>query len=222
MIATKGKENFLNTQNLYDRIKQKMRREFEFVMRYEIKYDDSDLFQFLYKIDIDPLEYFVKGGGVIKMDWKGNVMMCYVDLIDKEALNESEIVVEYSDKPGPTQATQRQDNQQAQVRNTIIGAIFEKGKKKQCTVFNFKDEFDFPKAAQSTFNQINMKKMRHLEMKLEKIRQRYSRLPKKLYDYQEYENVIDDLLELEDKMRGHHRNVNAKFFYDNLVIVYFG
>jgi hypothetical protein len=64
--------------------------------------------------------------------------------------------------------------------------------------------------------------MRHLEMKLEKIRQRYSRLPKKLYDYQEYENVIDDLLELEDKMRGHHRNVNAKFFYDNLVIVYFG
>jgi hypothetical protein len=54
---------------------------------------------------------------------------------------------------------------------------------------------------------------------LKKIRIKYSRLPKKLYDYTEYECLLDEMIELE---REQLKNIYCKFFCENLIVVYCG
>ena len=46
-----------------------------------------------------------------------------------------------------------------------------------------------------------------------------SRLPKKLFDYTQYEHLIEDLLELESQEADY---VYAKVYYENLVVVFCG
>jgi pantothenate kinase-related protein Tda10 len=58
-----------------------------------------------------------------------------------------------------------------------------------------------------------------LDRKINNIRAAQARLPKKLFDYNQFENLIDELLELEGK---EINNVYAKVYHDNLVVVYSG
>jgi hypothetical protein len=62
-------------------------------------------------------------------------------------------------------------------------------------------------------------KKHELDRKINNVRAVQARLPKKLFDYSQYENLIDDLLALEAKATD---NVFAKVYYDNLVLIYSG
>ena len=79
--------------------------------------------------------------------------------------------------------------------------------------------FDFPRDASQKLAAQYENKKHDLDRKINSIRAAQARLPKKLFDYGQYENLIDDLLELEGKSTD---IVYAKVYSDNLVIIYSG
>lgn len=86
-------------------------------------------------------------------------------------------------------------------------------------ISSFSHVFTFPKDAQQKLNDIVEGKKSQLERKIKNIRLRQQRLPKKLFDYSQYENLLDDLVDLEDVRSD---LVYAKIYYENLVVVYCG
>lgn len=78
---------------------------------------------------------------------------------------------------------------------------------------------DFPKDAQDCLQGILEQKKIILDRKLKLIRQVQERKPRKLFDYSQYENIIDDLIELEGKRSDY---IFAKIYFDNLIVIYCG
>lgn len=56
-------------------------------------------------------------------------------------------------------------------------------------------------------------------MRIRQIWNKQKRLPPSLFDYQEYENLIEDLQDLENKRSD---VIFAKLFTDNLVVIFSG
>ena len=84
---------------------------------------------------------------------------------------------------------------------------------------NFQTVFDFPRDASHKLAAQYENKKHDLDREINNIRAAQARLPKKLFDYGQYENLIEDLLELEGKSTD---IVYAKVYSDNLVIIYSG
>ena len=110
-----------------------------------------------------------------------------------------------------------------QIQCRIVGSIFEhdlEGADKMGSKINsFSHVFTFPKDAQTKLNDIIESKKASLERKIKNIRLKQQRLPKKFFDYSQYENLIDDLIDLGDAKSD---NVYAKIYFENLVVVYCG
>jgi hypothetical protein len=79
--------------------------------------------------------------------------------------------------------------------------------------------YNFPKDAQEDLSKILENKKANYDRKINSIRLIQSRYPKKLFEYTQYENLIDDLLELESQEANY---VYAKVYYDDLVVIYCG
>lgn len=145
----------------------------------------------------------------IMISSNGNVKLCYVEnlpFVDKQ--NQSG----YSD--------QGADNEKEVIQCKLSGAVFSIVPGQfQMKCQNFMTVFDFPRdASQKLVAQYENKK-HDLDRKINNIRAAQARLPKKLFDYGQYENLIDDLLELEGKSTD---IVYAKIYSENLVIIYCG
>jgi hypothetical protein len=83
----------------------------------------------------------------------------------------------------------------------------------------FAHVFDFPKDAQVGLQEILDNKKANYDRKINSIRLIQSRLPKKLFDYTHYENLIEESLDLEGQQAD---SVYAKIYYDSLVVVFCG
>lgn len=100
----------------------------EFQYKYELKYDDSFLFDYLYGQDIDCLQYFCKNPSLIKVDNAAKVKICYC-----ESFNPIE----------PDSDNSIADAERISVR--LCGAIFSQdGTKSTSKCEGFNQMFEFP------------------------------------------------------------------------------
>ena len=78
---------------------------------------------------------------------------------------------------------------------------------------------DFPRDAQEKLTEIINDKKYVMDRTIKQVALIQARLPKKLYDYSQYENLIEDLVALEGKQSDY---VYAKIYYEDLVVIYCG
>lgn len=102
----------------------------------------------------------------------------------------------------------------------LLGAIFtpEKGVfqvKSQC----FLQMMEFPRDAQDCLVDITVEKKQILDRTIKQVALVQARLPKKLFDYSQYDNLIEDLVALEGKKPDY---IQANIYGDNLVVLYCG
>ena len=83
----------------------------------------------------------------------------------------------------------------------------------------FNQVIDLPKDDIKSATLINEQRIITLEQKIKAIRNKQSRLPPKLFCYKNYENLIEDLEELEFKQT---ETIFSKILCDDLLIVYCG
>jgi len=78
---------------------------------------------------------------------------------------------------------------------------------------------DFPKNAQDKLSKIYEQKKYVLDRTIRQIALVQGRLPKKLQDYSQYDNLIEDLVALEGKQ---HDYVYARMYFEDLFVIICG
>lgn len=160
---------------------------FYFECVYDLCFENAGLFQHIMEhktLNVDPIEYYRKNLSQVKINDAGKVQMCFIENLPYVEDDQAE---EDSDS-GPYVP---------QIQCRIVGSIFEHDKegadKMGSKINSFSHVFTFPKDAQTSLHDIIESKKAALERKIKNIRLRQQRLPKKLFDYSQYENLIDDL-----------------------------
>jgi hypothetical protein len=177
---------------------------FNFVLTYQLDTPENFMFKHMYKIGTDPIAYFRENMDQIKIDKDANVKLVFVENMP--------IADVKSESSGGG------DTRHVQCR--IVGSLFTpvEGELKMADQ-SFMHFFDYLRDAQEDFADIVQENQNMLDRKMKLLRMNQGRIPKSLHDYFEYEEMIDELIELEtiDPAR-----IYAKIFCKNLVVLYCG
>ena len=112
------------------------------------------------------------------------------------------------------------DDDERLIQYKLIGAQFSQdGSSTKSKCIGFNHIIAFPLAAKLNLIQIDEDKKANIERKLENIRIIQTRYPKVLHDYTEYDTLIKELREIENKKS---IEIYAKCYFDDLVVVYQG
>lgn len=177
--------------------------EYVFTLRYTLDTLKSHMFAYLHGRGIDVLQYFVENPGQIKVDGKARVKMSYVETVQA-----------YYAESVPAD--------EHKIRCRVVGAIFEQdGDTTTSKCEGFNQRFDFPFDTHTKLKAILRSQEKRIKRKLEHILTIQTRLPKALHDYQEYDNLIQELRKLEDKGQEDDK-IFSKLYDDDLIILYSG
>ena len=156
------------------------------------------MYKYLTPKDFNVLEYFRKNTTLLKLDNSAGLKFNYCDSI--------QMVEGEDDAP--------------HIQYKLIGAQFyQDGDTQKSKCIGFNQTIEFPLSAKLNMISIDEFKKVNIERKLEKIRIIQTRYPQNMHDYTEYDSLIRDLKEIEERT---HIDISAKCYFCNLVVVYQG
>lgn len=105
-----------------DDIADAQKSPFQFVLQYDIQFDNSALFQHMYSVKVDPIKYYCNNLSQIKTNDIGQVKMVYVEYLPQK------------------------DENSEFVDCRIVGSIFARDGETMCSkIESFHHIFEFPK-----------------------------------------------------------------------------
>lgn len=179
------------------------------MLKYTIQLNDSEMFQHMEVIGIDHLEFFRQNKYQIKVDNSGTVKFCFIENFPTSHHINNDFRNDSNEQPQDPMI-------QCRFNSSIV--TYDK-EKTSGTHTSFSTIILFPRDALIKLGLTIDKQKIHIERELKKIRIEQARLPKKYFDYSQYENLIDDLQDLEGRRADH---ITAKMFYENLIVIYCG
>lgn len=175
----------------------------EFTFLYELNLSGSSMFEHLYSQSIDAVKHFVDNPNLIKLTNKGEVKLCYCEsfnVLDQDSEGDEE--------------------RSTSIKVQLRGAIFRQdGDSNTSTCQGFNQVLDFPQIASQNLANIVQDLIKKIERRITNIRTQQSRWPEQLHDYNEYDDLLADISNLEKRDT---RIIGAKVYFEDLVVVFQG
>lgn len=141
-------------------------KEMQFRLKYGLDFDKTHMFQHMYVLGVDPIEFFKENLSQVKISNTGQVNLCYIENLP------------FIDIEGQSSNSNSEGKEMVQCR--VVGVLFQVPGAGKFYMKNasFQHVFDFPKEAQKNLSNLNERRKSALDRQINSIRMCQARLPR--------------------------------------------